>query len=542
MLAPVLLFRRRAAPRDWTDQDKAEFFRVIDVLGRAGIPLELETGLTDEGEPWAVFCAVESGEPVVHVARLGQHYVLAATTLAEPMRGADLRSLVRTALRDVPAAVLPTSDRGVLTLHPAALLLVLVATCWFQAAHAGEPNPEVAARLLDGKPGPVAETPAALPIELAICPEAEAQEPGGEAAALRFQHSLTLAVALLTVVGDVRELMPPVLAPAAMDMAALHTEVAPTQDATAEVIDITPNTRRIGDVDSVLAMDFTPLAEASPAPSPVGPVAHLPEDMPAVLVVAAGKAADPGGDLHLPGAEGVLVWRQDGVQVQSAESGTLSMSWTIAAPAPDQSHPGAAEATAPAAVAEPTILVANAEAAKASLVQALGTLDAYQAWSVVQPGRAVTPVAELSPDLAQKLSAVIVAETTPQPLLSASPTGVGGVAGAPSVGPGSAESGTVIEAAASSVARDMVTFVSAGGPAGMWEQQMSLDVALTQLQKFAASTPDHLTIFSGKSLVLVDPAVLANGQLHAYSSFTMADGSELAWVYPVGVAPTPWPL
>ena len=34
----------------------------------------------------------------------------------------------------------------------------------------------------------------------------------------------------------------------------------------------------------------------------------------------------------------------------------------------------------------------------------------------------------------------------------------------------------------------------------------------------------------------VDPAVLKGGQPHAYSSFTMSDGSELAWIYPVGLA------
>jgi len=511
MLAPVLPFRRRAAPRDWTEQDKAEFYRVIDVLGRAGIQLELEMGLTDEDEPWAVFCTADAGEPVVHIARLGAHYILAATTLAEPLRGPELRSLVRVALQDVPAAIMPGSGQGGLALHPAALLLVLVATCWFQAAHATEPSPEIAAQLL-GMPAE-AEDAAAPPAELAAGPEGEAQEPGGEAAALRFQHSLTVAVALLTVAGDVGDLIPPTIEASAAELAAPRDEAGAVQGTVPGAEEPATAARPAGETESVLVADFTPMPEeAQPSASPMAPVAKLADDATLAPVMNAGKAATV-GDAILPGANGVLVWHADGVLVQPAETGVLTANW----------------GTTPAdGDGQATALPAGAEAAKAALAQALGHLDAYQSWSLVQTGRTVTPLADLSHELSQKFAALIVSDGALKPIAAMPPTA------APDQG-----------AAPIDIPRDspsLVSLVSLGGSAGMREQKVSVDAALTQLRQFTTSTPDHLTILSGKSLVLVDPAVLKGGQPHAYSSFTMSDGSELAWIYPVGVTAPHWTL
>ena len=513
MLAPVLTFRRRATPRDWTEQDKAEFYRVIDVLGRAGIPLELEMGLTDEDEPWAVFCTADAGEPVVHIARFGVHYILAATTLAEPLRGPDLRSLVRIALQDVPAAIMPGSGPGALALHPAALLLVLVATCWFQAAHATEPAPDIAAQFLgtmlessneDATPSP----------DLAAGPEGEAQEPGGEVAALRFQHSLTVAVALLTVSGDVGELIAPAMeAPSAADLAALHDEAGSAPGAARAAEEAAAASRQTSDTQSVLVADFTPVPEE--APPAASPMAKLADDTLPAPIANASKVAATGGDAILPGANGVLVWQADGVQVQPAETGVVAANW--------------AATSADAAAGQTIALPAGVEAAKAALVQALGHLDAYESWSFMQTGRAVTLLTDLSPELSQKFAALIVSDVAWKPLAPMVPATVSDLGATPPL-------------AAPLDSPSLVSLMSFGGSAGLQEQQVALDTALSQLRQFTTSTPDHLTILSGKSLVLVDPVVLKDGQPHAYSRFTMSDGSELAWIYPVGVTAIPWAL
>ena len=515
MLAPVLPFRRRAAPRDWTEQDKAEFYRVIDVLGRAGISLELEMGLTDEGEPWAVFCGVDSGEPVVHIARLGPHYILAATTIAEPLRGPELRGLIRAALQDVPAVIRPGSGPGSLVLHPAALLLVLVATCWFQATHAAEPAPEIAAQLLGTAPD--AEDADVPPADFLAGPEGEGQEPGGEVAALRFQHSLTVAVALLTVSGDAGDLIPAAMDDPTADPSIPRADASAAPGTVQDIDEPATPSRQAGDIQSVLATDFAPLPEdAPPAASAALPVAQLAEDAPVAPMAGASRAAATGGEVILPGVNGVLVWQGDVAQVQPAEAVVLPVDW---AALPDD------------ATRQTVTLPAGLEAAKASLVQALGHFDAYQSWSSIQTGRPVTLLADLSPELSQKLAALIVSDA-------------GWKAGGPTVPVATADPEAPRPFAEPlDIPRDdsaLVTLVSLAGSVGRREEQVSVDAALAQLGQFTTNTPDHLTILSGKWVVLLDPAALKDGQQHAYSSFTMSDGSEIAWIYPVGVGATPW--
>ncbi len=533
MLASVLPFRRRPAPREWTDHDKAEFFRVIDVLGRVGILLELEIGLTDEGEPWAVFCVSESGEPVIHIARLGACYVLAATTLAEPLRGPELHALVRVALQDTRAAVLPKSDNGVLALHPAALLMVLVATCWFQAAHAADPATDPSAKRLRSQlETPTKEEPF-LP-ELDATSEREAQEPGGDHASLRFQHSLAVAVAMLALMNVGSELASPIREPTATDMMSLLDEAGAAPAQTHEEDDLTAGPRSTADLGSVLSTDPMPvLADAPLAPSPA-----MPPTVAQAEVVSRQAGATPAKNSFDAAAasisiDGGIVWRQDGALLQLADDGLLDVNWSVVA----QTYAPARPAGGPPALglSDPApALPAVAEPARNAPNDPVVSLDAYQALLLVQPAKALTTASELAPELAQKFAALIRVDLPLQLRAPAEPPsetmGAEIVARPP------------LASATSVVLQESVTLLSAGGQAGATEQQVSLDAALAQLREFTKSTPDHLTILANKSLVLVDPAVLTSGQSSAYSSFTMSDGSEIAWVYPVGVSAMTWYL
>ena len=79
MTATVLsFFRRSAAPCDWSTQELAEFYRVESALVQAGMHIDSDRGMTDEGEPWFVFCRVEDDEVVIHFARIGGKYVISA--------------------------------------------------------------------------------------------------------------------------------------------------------------------------------------------------------------------------------------------------------------------------------------------------------------------------------------------------------------------------------------------------------------------------------------------------------------------------------
>jgi hypothetical protein len=54
----------------WSTQELASFCRVSNALCEAGFVVETDSGTTDEGEPWFVFCDARSGEVVAHFARI----------------------------------------------------------------------------------------------------------------------------------------------------------------------------------------------------------------------------------------------------------------------------------------------------------------------------------------------------------------------------------------------------------------------------------------------------------------------------------------
>lgn len=136
MTAQVLsFFRRSTKPSDWSAQEVAEFYRVEAALIQAGLHVESERGLTDEGEPWFVFCRTEDDEVVIHFARIDGEYVISAPAYCGDAVGYDFRALVRSMIERHPVLRPKPSDNN-LFLHPASLLVVLVASALLKAGHA----------------------------------------------------------------------------------------------------------------------------------------------------------------------------------------------------------------------------------------------------------------------------------------------------------------------------------------------------------------------------------------------------------------------
>ena len=124
------LFEAVHCSRDWTSIELAEFYRVVEILGQAGIGVEFERGMTDEGDPWLVFCRPGSGDVVAHFARIGPQYVVDHPLLGEPLRGAAFADLIDAFIQHFPAAQPRRAGRvGRLWVHPAASLVALVAAC-----------------------------------------------------------------------------------------------------------------------------------------------------------------------------------------------------------------------------------------------------------------------------------------------------------------------------------------------------------------------------------------------------------------------------
>src|SRR5262245_42917164 len=125
--------------RDWSPQELAEFYRVESALVQAGLNIDTERGLTDEGEPWFAFCRRDDGEVIVHIARIGGSYTLAGPAYGGIISGPDIGTLVRDLVARYPLVQLRASNGAPSTkifMHPAALLAGVVATAFFKSSEA----------------------------------------------------------------------------------------------------------------------------------------------------------------------------------------------------------------------------------------------------------------------------------------------------------------------------------------------------------------------------------------------------------------------
>ncbi len=143
-MSTVIPFFRPSSARqgNWSQQELAEFYRVEAALLRAGFSIASEQGLSDEGEPWFVFCRPD-GDAIIHFAKIDGSYLIASEALDRPVRGTDFRTLIDQIARLHPH-LLPIPATGTATtlvVHPAALLAALVAAIALslssEDAHAG---------------------------------------------------------------------------------------------------------------------------------------------------------------------------------------------------------------------------------------------------------------------------------------------------------------------------------------------------------------------------------------------------------------------
>ena len=139
MVAPPLLDHGHTKIRDWGNQEMADLFRVKRLLDAAGVPNEIDRGLTDEGDPWFVFCGMD-GEVFIHLCRIDGLYVLDSPNIDRPLRGVNFNALIadftnRSVPRvgsegdvDIERRIIRLERNGKVRLHPSALLAALIWT------------------------------------------------------------------------------------------------------------------------------------------------------------------------------------------------------------------------------------------------------------------------------------------------------------------------------------------------------------------------------------------------------------------------------
>ena len=119
-------------PRDWTQKELAEFYRVENALIQAGMRVTTERGLTDEGEPWFIFCRAVDNEPVVHFARIDGQYVIVSEAFDAPVKGHDFHAMILSLLQRHRLNSTPAVGNSNVFVHPAALLIAVVGVAFFK--------------------------------------------------------------------------------------------------------------------------------------------------------------------------------------------------------------------------------------------------------------------------------------------------------------------------------------------------------------------------------------------------------------------------
>ena len=129
MVAQVVpLFGSRERRRDWSAEETAEFYRIEHALLQAGLLLQTDLGVTDEGDPWFVFCRSD-GEVFVHIARLDGEYQLHSPALPCPLKGRVFAELSKSFINQVPLHIpVRRTDQSKLFVHPAAILAIVIGT------------------------------------------------------------------------------------------------------------------------------------------------------------------------------------------------------------------------------------------------------------------------------------------------------------------------------------------------------------------------------------------------------------------------------
>ena len=131
----ITSFRKRELQSDldvkpWGNQDLAEFYRVSDILERAGLTVSVDSGITDEGDPWFVFMRPETSDVVAHVARINDQFIAVSSLNQEVYTGANIRDIVNEMLRRHPMLLPSKAGQGKLFLHPTAALTAFIAAAF----------------------------------------------------------------------------------------------------------------------------------------------------------------------------------------------------------------------------------------------------------------------------------------------------------------------------------------------------------------------------------------------------------------------------
>jgi len=163
----ILPFRRAAASQcdaeaqDWSQQELADFYRAHRLLVENGAGIGIDRGLSDSGEPWAVFYDLATQDAFLHVARIDRSCLLICDSLGIRLTAPTVADLIARFETEVRRLLnLHTQGSAAIILHPASRAIMSIAAVFLlfkfenaAAAHwkggSGEPGGDFSTRKLD---------------------------------------------------------------------------------------------------------------------------------------------------------------------------------------------------------------------------------------------------------------------------------------------------------------------------------------------------------------------------------------------------------
>jgi hypothetical protein len=127
-------FKQDKTEKDWSNEEIALLWRVKRLLDLAKLPNTVDRGITDEGDPWFLFCG-HSEDVFIHVCRINRIYIIDSPVLEKPLKGYSFDSLVTSFVKKTTdqashqgPQIVPIQQNGKIFLHPSAILAALIWT------------------------------------------------------------------------------------------------------------------------------------------------------------------------------------------------------------------------------------------------------------------------------------------------------------------------------------------------------------------------------------------------------------------------------
>lgn len=251
----------KTPPRNWTNQELAELYRVHDVLNQAGMAVQMDSGLSDEGDPWFIFFHEESQEVIAHFARIDGQIIAAAVGVEKVLKGRDFSVIIKEILAQHPVALPQQQSRGKIVklhLHPAIILSAFVCAAFLHS------KKSLAATTSHDKESPAGESRAGHGVLM----DASSGASAGVFSSFAFSSSFALVAAVAQLDDDIFAAGDSALVSAAV--AAPAPEVDGASGWTAPP---PPPSLAIAEVSEALTQDSTAMASA-PAAAVAGKEHH----------------------------------------------------------------------------------------------------------------------------------------------------------------------------------------------------------------------------------------------------------------------------